>query len=191
MISRSSTIQSRSCRTQCHGSFQSSRITRRVSGIDCRVNTGFSKGANDGEGSERRYIDNRARISRSSQLYASSSNIGSHLHDPHLARLGTYSLEQNRSRLQASSYIDPEIFLEHPKQASRETLSGCLESLLSCLSVGTPRNHCVTNPERLCSSLGVSSHWPHCQAWMTTFLCRIRHCFGICRVCQCWLILGL
>ena len=58
-----STTQSRVCRTHFHGSDQSSKNTMRVSGIDVGVKRGLSNGANAGEGSERKYIDNRARIS--------------------------------------------------------------------------------------------------------------------------------
>ena len=43
-------ILSRSCRIHDHGSFQSSRITRRVSGIDFGVSLELRRGAKEGDG---------------------------------------------------------------------------------------------------------------------------------------------
>ena len=60
---RSNLTHSRSRRTQLHGSDQSSRITTSVSGILCGVKRGFRSGAKDGDGSERRYAETRARVS--------------------------------------------------------------------------------------------------------------------------------
>jgi len=63
VAARSSLIQSRNCRTQCHGSDQSSRMTSRLCGIACGVKRGFSKGAKEDVDSERRWIDKRASMS--------------------------------------------------------------------------------------------------------------------------------
>lgn len=60
---RNNSIHSRSCRIQDHGSDQSNRTTRTVFGIDCGVRIGLIKGAKDGEGLVRRYIEMRASIS--------------------------------------------------------------------------------------------------------------------------------
>lgn len=57
------TIQSRNWRTQAQGSAQSKNITTKVSGTVLGVNFGFNNGAKAGEGSERRYMDKRARKS--------------------------------------------------------------------------------------------------------------------------------
>jgi hypothetical protein len=54
---------SRNCRTQVQGEDQSSNITMSVSGTDCGVKRGRKRGAKEGDGSERRYIETRARIS--------------------------------------------------------------------------------------------------------------------------------
>lgn len=62
-ICRSRRTHSLSCRTQVHGSVQSSNITTKVSGILCGVRSGLRRGAKAGEGSERRYADTRARVS--------------------------------------------------------------------------------------------------------------------------------
>ena len=53
-MSLSIMIQSRSCRTHSQGSFQSSSMTSRVSGIDWGVKSGLSKGAKEDSGSDRR-----------------------------------------------------------------------------------------------------------------------------------------
>lgn len=63
VTARNSLIQSRSCLTQCHGSDQSSKMTRRVSGINGEVKRVFSKGAKEGVDSDRRWIDSRASMS--------------------------------------------------------------------------------------------------------------------------------
>lgn len=60
---RRSSIHSRSCRTQDHGSDQSRRTTSSVFGIDCGVRSGLMREANDGEGLVRRYVEIRASIS--------------------------------------------------------------------------------------------------------------------------------
>ena len=54
LMSLSNVIQSRNCRTHNQGSFQSSSMTKRVSGIDGGVKSGLSKGAKEDSGSERR-----------------------------------------------------------------------------------------------------------------------------------------
>ena len=66
-------IQSLICRIQRHGSFQSSNMTRSVSGMKCGVNIGFRRGAKAVEESERKYIDSLARMSNNCQLYISIS----------------------------------------------------------------------------------------------------------------------
>lgn len=58
------TIQSRNWRIQAQGSAQSRKITNKVSGIVLGVSFGFSNGAKACKGSERKYMDKRARISR-------------------------------------------------------------------------------------------------------------------------------
>ena len=65
--------QSLICRTQRHGSFQSSSMTRSVSGMNCGVNSGFRRGAKAVEESERKYIDSLASMSNHCQLYTSIS----------------------------------------------------------------------------------------------------------------------
>lgn len=72
VMSRSIVTQSLICRTQCHGSLQSSSMTSSVSGMDSGVNRGLRRGAKAGEDSERQYIDSLASISRCCQLYVFS-----------------------------------------------------------------------------------------------------------------------
>ena len=60
---RSSRTHCRSCRTHVHGFSQSSRMTISVSGIVLGVRRGLRRGANAADGSERRYVDTRARMS--------------------------------------------------------------------------------------------------------------------------------
>lgn len=40
----------RSCRIHDHGSFQSNKMTRRLSGIDCGVSLELRRGAKEGDG---------------------------------------------------------------------------------------------------------------------------------------------
>lgn len=57
-----------SCRIQVHGSDQSRRTTTSVSGIELGVRRGLRRGANDSEGSESRYAETRANVSRDDQF---------------------------------------------------------------------------------------------------------------------------
>lgn len=63
MICFKNRIQSLNCRTHSQGSAQSSKRTARVWGTVREVSSGFIKGEKAGEGSERKYIDRRARMS--------------------------------------------------------------------------------------------------------------------------------
>lgn len=60
---RSRRVHSLSLRTHVHGSDQSIRMTTSVSGTDLGVKSGLRRGANDGEGSDKRYAETRARVS--------------------------------------------------------------------------------------------------------------------------------
>lgn len=63
MICFKNRIQSLNCRTHSQGSAQSSRRTTRVCGTVREVSSGLIKGEKADEGSERKYIDKRARSS--------------------------------------------------------------------------------------------------------------------------------
>ena len=67
MICFKNSTQSLSCRTHSQGSAQSSKRTTRVCGTVRVVSSGFTRGEKAGEGSDSKYIDRRARISRSGQ----------------------------------------------------------------------------------------------------------------------------
>lgn len=131
-----SRIQSRNCRTQVHGEDQSRSITISVSGTDCGVKRGRKRGAKDGDGSERRYIETRARISIVMIISFHgivNEKLRTNLHDQHRGRLGMYNPEQNHlqwaplfpffSRLVAADLRDPKI--KYP-----EILFGCRVYLL-------------------------------------------------------------
>lgn len=60
---RKKRTHSLSRRTQVHGSDQSIKITTNVSGTLLGVRSGLRSGAKESEGSERRYVETRARVS--------------------------------------------------------------------------------------------------------------------------------
>lgn len=74
-----SRIQSRNCLSQNHGCDQSSSTTIKVFGIVSGVRSGCSRGVNDGEGSERRYIERRARMSVRREQYPYDRMSHAHL----------------------------------------------------------------------------------------------------------------
>lgn len=96
-----SRIHSRSCRTQVHGEDQSRSITISVSGTDCGVRRGRKRGAKDGDGSDRRYIETRARISMVMIISFCGTVVGeirTNLHDRHRGHLGMYNPKQIHSQ---------------------------------------------------------------------------------------------
>lgn len=74
IISFRNKTRSRSWRIQSHGSAQSKRITIKESETVRGVNSGLTNGAKGDLGSERRYKDKRARISRPISCYQEKSN---------------------------------------------------------------------------------------------------------------------
>ena len=130
---RRNLTQLRTCRTHSHGSAQSSRITSSVSGIVRGFNRGLSKGANDGEGSEMRYSDKRARISMSSSVPCPEAIKVSHflyLHGLRQAHRDMYILGQIDLLLEASFCASLEAALGHLLLGLQGILSGSLGSPL-------------------------------------------------------------
>lgn len=137
---RSRRTHSRSCRTQVQGFDQSSRMTIRVSGTDWGVRRGLRRGAKEGEGSERRYAETRARVSvrawsvqmsnqstRSLEHELKSKIKTSYLPDPHPEHPDTYTPAQTGSRwgVLSPSFSDSPVWdLKGPQRAFPETPSG-------------------------------------------------------------------
>lgn len=85
---RRSLIHCRNCLGHFHGSDQSNNSTTSVFGTDLAVIRGFRSGAKEGDGSERRYMETRARISNFHVNLESASQQGlAYPLDPHLERL--------------------------------------------------------------------------------------------------------
>lgn len=193
VMSRSIVTQSLICRTQCHGSLQSSSTTRSVSGIVCDVNSGFRRGAKAGEDSERKYIDSLASISRCCQVYISRSGrpIKRHLLDLHPTHPDMYTPKPTHWQSPASSCVGHEGVWEHQRPKSQGALSACPGSLLSSLQPLLLSMASMTNPGLSSFSLAASSHWQRCPAWLTTCPSRCLHPFETHRSFFCSRLLGL